>query len=449
MTAGRVTAPPEPFVATTSGRTLATGSGAVIILQVFAITLFVFPSDTVIRAIGASGYVASLVGLLACMVWVVSVALGIHRPRECKHPLRLPVIALWTVMLVSYFLMNRGEQTDITRMAADRWILQLAMITGVVFLAAEGLHSLEDVRRVVRAVVAGGAFCGVVAALQFWTNFDLTPTLRSLPGFSLNASNVAITTRDSVLRVAGTAIHPIELGVVAGMILPLAIWLACYDVDRRPLWRWLPVLCIGVAIPVSVSRSGVIAVAVATVIFIVLLPPVPRLVSLALVPVSLLVVYTVVPTVVNTLGSYFAAGSSDRSVATRLDDFPLVERLVGHHPLFGQGGGSYIAADAYQILDNEYFKTAVELGIFGLCALFAFYLAPMIAALSARRRSQDLEVRMLCAALAGASAAAVVCSATFDALSFPMFVGTEALVVGLSACLWRLTTQATNPRGAP
>jgi O-antigen ligase len=131
-------------------------------------------------------------------------------------------------------------------------------------------------------------------------------------------------------------------------------------------------------------------------------------------------------------------------VANRVNAVPLVERLVGQHPFFGRGGGSYIAANAFEIFDNEYFKTSVELGLLGLCALLAFYLAPVIAALSARRRSEDLQVRTLCGALAGAGAAAVVCSATFDAMSFPMFVGTEALVAGLSACLWRLTTKAPN-----
>jgi O-antigen ligase len=131
-------------------------------------------------------------------------------------------------------------------------------------------------------------------------------------------------------------------------------------------------------------------------------------------------------------------------VATRIDDVPLVERFVGQHPFFGRGGGTYIAANALEIFDNEYFKTSVELGLLGLCALLLFYVAPVIAALSARRRSEDLQVRTLCGALAGAGAAALVCSATFDALSFPMFVGTEALVVGLSACLWRLTTNAPN-----
>ena len=111
-------------------------------------------------------------------------------------------------------------------------LMQLAVITGMALVAAECLTSLHDVRRVLEGAVWGGAFCGVVAALQFWISLDIAPYLRELPGFSLNFDNPGIVDRAALNRVAGTAIHPIELGVVAGMLLPLAIYLAIYDTDR-------------------------------------------------------------------------------------------------------------------------------------------------------------------------------------------------------------------------
>jgi hypothetical protein len=429
-------------------RSEAASTGAVIILQLFAITLYVFPSDTVIRPIGASGFLASLVALLALAVYFVACAIGVHRPGDVRHPLRGPLLLLWAVVLVSYGLMSRTSHRHVVLLAADRWLLMLAGVTGVVLVAAEGLPSLVDVKRVVRVIVAGGGFCGFVAALQYWAGYDLTPTLRALPGFSLNATNSAITSRDVVARVAGTAIHPIELGVVAGMILPLAVFLALHDRDVGRIRRLVPIVLIGVAIPVSVSRSGVISVVIAMGVFVVLLPPLPRLVGFALAPLGIVAVFMAAPGIVGTLNTFFSAGSGDASVATRLDDIPLVERLVAHHPWFGRGGGTYIAANALEILDNEYFKSAVELGLVGLCVLVLFWVAPVIAALDARRRSQELEVRTLCGALAGAGCAALVCAATFDALSFPMFVGTEALIIGLSACLWRLTRDGATERRA-
>ena len=116
--------------------------------------------------------------------------------------------------------------------SADRLLMQLAVITGVALVAAECLDSLRDMRRVLRALCWGGAFCGVVAALQFWLSLDLAVYLRDLPGFSLNFDNPGILVRDGLNRVTGTAIYPIELGVVAGMLLPLAVYLAIYDTER-------------------------------------------------------------------------------------------------------------------------------------------------------------------------------------------------------------------------
>ena len=80
----------------------------------------------------------------------------------------------------------------------------------------------------------------------------------------------------------------------------------------------------------------------------------------------------------------------------------------------------------------------------------------MIVALVARRRSGDPELRLLCAALAGAALAAALCSLTFDSLSFPMFANVHALVIGLVGAGWRLAARGgrgvarqSRPSSAP
>ena len=122
----------------------------------------------------------------------------------------------------------------------------------------------------------------------------------------------------------------------------------------------------------------------------------------------------------------------------RLYDYPEVERLVNQAPWLGHGGGTYLPVNPMFILDNQYLKTAIELGLIGVVVLVAFFLVPLISALVARRRSGDPELRLLCAALAGAALAAGVCSLTFDSLSFPMFANVYALVIGLIGACWRL-----------
>jgi aerobic-type carbon monoxide dehydrogenase small subunit (CoxS/CutS family) len=59
------------------------------------------------------------------------------------------------------------------------------------------------------------------------------------------------------------------------------------------------------------------------------------------------------PGVIGTLTSFFTAGTSDPSVATRVTDYPLVEAFVRKAPFFGRGGGTYIDADANLKTDQQ------------------------------------------------------------------------------------------------
>jgi hypothetical protein len=426
-------------------RSIPSRSHVVATLQLFALAVMVIPSDTVIRAIGAEGYAAALVGWFALAAFGAATLLGLHDPTRHRHPIRGVLCVFWISVLVSYVVMDRSTVTETQALAADRLMMQLAVISGVALLAAECLNSLRDVRRVLRALTWGGAFCGVVAALQFWVSLDITPYLRELPGFSINFDNPAIVARDALNRVSGTSITAIELGVVAGMLLPLAIYLAMYDTDRTARRRWTPVALIALAIPASVSRSAVISIALALAVLVVLMPTRQRLVALCAAPLAVTGVFMSAPGLIGTLTRFFGAGTSDDSVMARINDYPEVERLVHQAPWFGHGGGTYLPENTQYILDNQYLKTAIELGLVGVVALAVYFLVPLISALVARRRSSDPELRLLCAALAGAALAAGVCSVTFDSLSFPMFSNVYALVIGLIGASWRLALVAGAP----
>lgn len=419
---------------------------AVQLLQVFAVALMVFPSDAVIRAIGGAGAMASLVAMSAFAVWVAATIRGTYDPLQRRHPIRVAIVVLWFVSLAAYFVMNLGERSGVEIRSADRWLMQLAGTTGVAFVAAEWLASLDDIKRVLRALLWGGSFCGVVASLQFWLGIDLALYLRMVPGFSVNGENVGIATRGALNRVTGTAIHPIELGVVAGMLLPLAIYMAMYDLERPPRKRWAPVVLIGLAIPTSVSRSAIVAVVLALGFLIVLLPAPQRVTSLAALPVAVAGAFMAAPGLISTLSSFFFAGTADQSIATRVDDYPFVERMVSMAPWFGRGGGTFLPVDAFQILDNQYLKTAIELGLVGVVGLSIYFVLPLVAALVARRCSTDRDLRTLSGALAGSAVSAAVCSVTFDSLSFPMFTGVHSLVIGLAGACWLLMKEERGAR---
>jgi hypothetical protein len=409
----------------------------------------VIPSDAVINAIGAEGYAAALVGMFAFAAFVAATVLGLHNPLRNRHPVRAALLTLWLSVLLSYVLMHRETSTFAQVQAADRMLMQMAIITGVALVAAECLNSLRDVRRVLWALSWGGAFCGVVASLQYWISMDITPYLRLLPGFSVNFDNPAIVARAAMNRVSGTSITAIELGVVAGMLLPLTVYLAMYDKDRSFRNRWAPVVLTAAAIPTSVSRSAVISIGLAFAVFVVLMPARQRVVALCATPVALAGVFMTAHGVIGTLAAFFGGAGNDDSVRARTMDYPTAERLVREAPWFGHGGGTYLPVNVLDIFDNQYLKTAVELGLVGVVALLTYFLVPFIAVLVARRRSRDPELRLLCAALAGAALAGAVCSVTFDSLSFPMFSNVHALVIGMIGAAWRLAPRPGFPAAGP
>jgi O-antigen ligase len=413
-------------------------SHAVPILQLFALAVMVIPADTVIKPIGAQGYPAALIGMFALAAFAAATLLGLHDALRHRHPVRAALCVLWLSVLASYVLIDRAARSEVELLATDRLLMQLLVVTGVTLVAAECLNTLRDIRRVLRALIWGGAVCGLVAALQFWISLDIAPYLRELPGFTVNQDSAAIVARGGLNRAGGTALTQIELGVVAGMLLPLAIYLALYDTERSAWRRWAPVLLIWLAVITSVSRSGIISVGVAAAVLVALLPTRQRLVALCVAPLGIAAVFMSAPGVIGTLTRFFLAGTSDDSVKARVMDYPVVERLVNDAPWFGHGGWTYMPENTIYILDNQWLKTAVELGVVGVVALAVYFLVPLISALVARRHSDDPELRMLCAALAGASLAATLCSLTFDSLSYPMFWNVCALVIGLSGACWRL-----------
>ncbi|SNS67453.1 O-antigen ligase [Geodermatophilus saharensis] len=403
----------------------------------YALCLFVFPSDLVLRVVGGQGFVASLVALGLLGGWGLSVLLGLHNPLLVRHPTR-GVVGLWAVTSLACWAMTPFHGLSGTQqLSADRWIMLIASSAGVVLVAAEGLETREALLSVLRLAVLGAAFCSLVAVLQWVLTLDLSGIIRqSLPGFEVNSTYSVYQPRGALTRVTGTTLHPIELGVVAGMMMPLALALAIQDRSRGAWRRWGPVALIGLSVPASVSRSAVLSVLVALVVFVVLLPARTRASAVVFLPVGALLLVLARPGYIRTLATFIGAGSDDLSVSSRLDDYPMVQKMVAEHPWLGTGGGTFMPLDALDILDNQYLKGAVELGVIGLTGVVAWLVIPVVTALHARHRSADPTLRLVAAALAGAACANAVSSATFDSLSFNMFAGLHALVVGCIGACW-------------
>jgi O-antigen ligase len=298
----------------------------------------------------------------------------------------------------------------------------------------------------VRWVLAGGTVCCLVAVIQFITHTNPADWIKPiLLGFTDNNSGIAFQGRGSLMRVAGTTMHPIELGVVSAMLLPLSIWRALYD---RQGWKRLQWAVVGLFIltnAMTVSRSALIGIAIALVITVPFLPPIAKRWSVVLVPLGAAGLFVGVPGLIGTLFNASTAGSSDSSITYRTEDYPLVLRLVADRPWFGSGPGTWIPIKAIDVFDNEYLLVAVTMGVVGLIGLVAYLLVPALAALGAAKGAQDRELGLLAAASAAAGFIATVASGTFDSLSFQVFAMLVPFFIGLSGASWLMVKNQLDP----
>lgn len=407
-------------------------AGAIRALQIFCFLLFVFPSDSVIIAIGASGFPAGLVAIGIFLAWLMSILFGLHDPRGKRSPTR-SMFTLWWFACIASYATRPWQQLSISQAAsADRWLIQLAAMTGVALVVAECLDDADQIRTVLRALIEGAAVCAFVGLLQFAAHINLVPYLRNLlVGFQVNGLSVTGQARGALSRAAGTASNPLELATICGALIPAALYLAMVEKERSGARRYLPVFLLGAGVTVSVSRSGILALLIATVVWSVLLPPLQRIWVLALGPFAIAGVFLTTPGFLTILTSSATAGNSDPSIANRTNNYSYAARLISEHPWLGTGGGTYIADNARHIFDNEYMTVAVSMGLIGTTALIALLVVPPLSVLANRRRLLDPSLRSLGAALAGAGLAFAVCSATFDTFSFAMVSFAMAIVLGL------------------
>lgn len=406
---------------------------AVGLLRMEALLLGVLPAGLVFGPLGGVGSPARVLGVLLCLLWACSAftpGLGV---RTCL-PVRIVLALFWVSTLISYVLLHFHAVNVVEATSADTFLIQMLAFSGVALTAAECLRTKEEVFVVVRTAVFAAGFSAFVAILQFQPGIDISSWFSKIPFLSTNGSYGDVQARGGFNRPPGTAIHPIEFSVITATALAFAIHLLLHD-KERPAWkRQLTFGVMALAIPISISRSALVAAFVVLVYFMVGAPPALRTKAFAFLGGFGLLIFMVIPGMLGTLSGLVTAGSSDSSIATRTSDYAAVARYVRPHPWFGRGGGTFLPS--YRILDNQYLLTLVEMGIVGLVCLTALYLAISCIGRAARRHSRSDADRSLSQMCAAAGMASLVALFTFDALSFPTFTAFSAMWLGIAGAWW-------------
>jgi O-antigen ligase len=408
---------------------------AVFVLTAYLIFLFAIPSRFIIGPLGGIGAPATLLSF-AGFFWWCQYRLGQVRTGA---PVVLPTrraLLLWvTAVLASYVAAMVRPISGEEAANADRGVLMVAGWVGIFMLAADGIVTRDRLDTLLRRVTIAGGAVAALGIVQFWTHQNWTGYLR-LPGLTESGGFGGVIGREGFTRPAGTALHPIEYGVVLTVVLPIALHYALQDRHRTTLRRWWPVAAIALAIPISVSRTAFLCTAV---VLAFLIPTWPtglrRRAYVAILGLSV-VIFVTVPGMVSTILSLFTGIENDSSAQSRTGSYSLAWEFVERSPVFGRGFSTFLPQ--YRILDNQYLMSLIDTGFFGLLTLLAFFGSGILVARRARRLSTDPGTRELAQSLAAGIAAGAASYALFDALSFPMQAGLLFLVMGSATALYRI-----------
>lgn len=418
-------------------RTLSSRADTTTAISALIALLFVIPAPLVFGPLGAAGTPAKVLGCLLLIWWIVDrFATGLARPGDT--PIRKALIAFLFAVLASYAAGASRPMTGVEQRSADRLLISMASWIGITLFAGaiRHRHRLDALLR--RLVLAGGSLA-VLGIVQFFTGQAWVDRLH-VPGLTLNSAISLVGGRNGLARPAGTATSPIEFGVVLTMVLPLAIFYALNDVHRPWLRRMWPVAAVGLAVPISISRSAIIG---AVVVLLMLLPSWPRSRrrrAYGVLAVGGAAVYVTIPGLLGSIRSMFTGAGNDASVKSRTDSYGIALDLIGQSPVFGRGLGTFVPS--YRIVDNQYLGSLVEMGLLGLLAVLCLFAVTIVTTARLRRLCSDPADRDLTMALAACTAAGAAGFATFDAFAFPMLATLLFLALGCSDAVYRQVTGA-------
>lgn len=409
------------------------------LLTAYLVVLLIIPAKWVVGPIGAAGTPATLLGLCAAWWWLaarLNPRLGLDLSPQ---PVRFAILSHGWFMVLTYGLMWLRPLTELEVNGAHRQLIALVALSGVTLLASDGITTRQRLDTLLRRLVALGAVVAAIGAVQFFTGYDPVSLIR-VPGLQLNYDTIGIGARSIFNRPFSTTQHPIEFGVVMAILLPPALHFGFFARTRGEKWLWwLCASLIAIGIPLSVSRSGILGIMVA-------LPVIGlawswrRRLNVAAGTVGFTALtWAAIPGLVGTLRNLFTNTEHDLSVQARIDRVPRVLELLAEKPWFGRGVGTYSIED-YFLLDNQYYVSAIEVGLIGVMVVIALMFTGLAVARAVHRRANDAVDRHLAAALAASLTVVIVSIFTFDAFHYGLFSGLMFLTLGCLGALWRLTS---------
>lgn len=425
-------------------RRRATYVDGAVLLSLMFVLLALIPARLIIPGMTDLGRPGLVIGFFLFFWWVVtrfSPSLVMTGPQ----PIRWAFFIFFGVLFVGYAVGYLRGLTSMEANAADRTMLYFCVFGGAALTAADGLPNWIRFKTLLKVLVVSATFVAAFGVIEYLMKRDLSQYL-AIPGLQGKGWMPTLEDRGSGVRVASTTGHYIEMAAYLALVLPFAIHFAIFS--RNPKRRWMAILMaviIAAGIASTISRTGIIALVIMFIALVPLWTWRMRYNMMAFITILIGGSLGASPRLINSMLHLFDNPTQNSSITVRYARYPLAFKYISQRPWLGRGTGTWVAPQ-YQIMDNQWLETVLSNGFIGAAAYATMHIIAITVAWMALKRSQEREVKHLCAALISTQVMGLVVAATFDSLAFLTFATTLGLTVGLCGTVWRLTHPARMVR---
>ena len=339
------------------------------LLGFLCILIPILPSYSVLPGpLKSNGSPARLIAVMFFGLAVLGFVLIRRTARtQTVRPGVLVILLFFLLQLAIYGVGVMHLDSTLAEASKTRSMIVVFANVGVAIYIMARVETARQRNIVLGCLAIGLTYACVVGLLQV-TGVDLRYFFQP-PGFVVNAEDVSLAERFGAKRVLGTSPHAIEFSVLAAVTVPLTIHFARYAASWQV--RWLAMLACGlalVAMPAAVSRSGLVTLVAALVVYMWSFNV--RRLAVGVVA-GCLAVGTYILAFRGTaiaLWNTVINSEEDVSVLTRTADYAVVSKTFRAHPLFGLGLGNSEPTE-YGFLDNQWLQAIVQGGMVGVTAM--------------------------------------------------------------------------------
>jgi len=378
--------------------------------------------------------------MAAVLAWLASLLVdpNVHLRRT---PLDGPIALIVAASLVSVGV-NYGRVAPLASPVLKGLIVFLSFVILYYFVSSVATCAGAIVL-ITQFIVSGAAVVAFFAIIEQRTGFNIFDHVQSvLPFLQLDGGKPVY--RYGLIRATASADHPIALGVLFAMSLPLGFALAR---SRSPVW-YLPTFVTLIGVMSSASRTPILAIVAATMVFLWLRPRDLRpLVPLAI--PMLIVIKVVAPGSIATVKESFfpssglvaeqSAVAADPTLISGRANFKprLIEGM--RRPIFGQSIGTRQTGEDNPlrnspILDNQWLGIFLDLGLLGIVG-WLWLIVRIVRRLGDVARTRGSPHGMLAAGFAAAITGFAVAMVTYDSFAYFQETMIFWLLLALAATL--------------